>query len=71
MAMEDNIRSFIAFMNEHQNEEMLYIGLGGILQTKGCSTDPTFGGCCSKQFDLLGLVADLEELLSDEKEKEA
>lgn len=60
MNREEELKSFILFMDQNKDEDMRYIGACGIIETKGCSGD--FGGCCSKQHDLQSLYESFKEV---------
>jgi hypothetical protein len=59
LSTQEEIERFIAFYDEHSNGPPMTLE-GGVLQTPGCEPDTK---CCSKTFDLEGLVDELRELI--------
>ena len=64
--IESELRDFVAFMETHSGEDLLFRGEGGVIVTRGC--DGTFGTCCSKLHDMSGLVDALQELVGERKD---
>lgn len=59
--IQDEVESFLRFMEKHKNEDMLYEGESGLLYTRNCD-GYLKSGCCSEQFDLESLCEKLKEL---------
>jgi len=59
--MDEEIQRFIRFMNANSNQNMVYDGETGLLNTPDCSGNPKHG-CCSESYDLDELYSTLKHL---------